>query len=80
MLAFNYYLQMEFNSRSTQLKKKKKKKEAVCSQSTETKLVKPESLMWESCIVQDHTNSSGALRCMPERRSQGSVWNGESQE
>lgn len=26
MLAFNYYLQMEFNSSSTQLKKKKKKK------------------------------------------------------
>lgn len=47
------------------------KKEGVCSESAKTKFVKPESLMWESCIVQDHTNTSRASRCTPERRSEG---------
>lgn len=52
------------------------KKEGVCSESAKTKLVKPGSFMWEACIIHDQTNTSGALRFMPVRRSQGSIWRG----
>lgn len=60
--------------------KKNKLKGGVCSESSKTKLIHPELLMWESYIVQDHTHLSGASSCVPDRRSQGSAWSGKSQE